>query len=93
MSFSSEVDAGLEAVNGTPMHHFLADFEDLFDEEQFKALGINPAAPTQAKPGSQDKVAMLAARYAAGLPLWHDEDCYDHGPDGEDFDDDLDLND
>ncbi len=23
---------------------------------------------------------MLAARYAAGLPLWHHDDCYDHGP-------------
>ena len=23
---------------------------------------------------------MLAARYAAGLPLWHTDDCYDHGP-------------
>jgi hypothetical protein len=23
---------------------------------------------------------MLSARYAAGLPLWHDRDCYDHGP-------------
>jgi hypothetical protein len=23
---------------------------------------------------------MLAARYAAGLPLWHNDDCYDHGP-------------
>jgi len=22
----------------------------------------------------------LAARYAAGLPLWHNDDCYDHGP-------------
>jgi hypothetical protein len=23
---------------------------------------------------------MLSARYAAGMPLWHDGDCYDHGP-------------
>ncbi|MGD9858213.1 MAG: hypothetical protein AB7U20_25005, partial [Planctomycetaceae bacterium] len=40
-----------------------------------------PVQPTDAKPGSEDKVRMLSARYAAGLPLWHDEDCYDHGPD------------
>ncbi len=23
---------------------------------------------------------MLAAHYAAGVPLRHDEDCYNHGP-------------
>jgi hypothetical protein len=33
-----------------------------------------------AKPGSEDKVHVLAARYAAGLPLWNEEDCVDHGP-------------
>ena len=32
------------------------------------------------RPGSEEKVTMLAARYAAGLPLWHNDDCYDHGP-------------
>jgi hypothetical protein len=57
-----------------------AEYEGLFDEEDFIALGINPAQPTNAKPGSDDKVLMLAARYAAGLPLWHDSDRYDHGP-------------
>ena len=36
--------------------------------------------PTGAKPGSEDKVRMLTARYAAGVPLWHNSDCYDHGP-------------
>lgn len=61
----------------------ISDYDGLFDEEDFIALGINPGAPTAAKPGSEDKVQMLAARYAAGLPLWHDKDCYDHGPPGE----------
>jgi len=51
-----------------------------FDLEEFIALGINPSAPTTARPGSEEKVMMLSARYAAGMPLWHEEDCYDHGP-------------
>jgi len=49
-------------------------------EEEIRALGVNPSEPTGAKPGSEEKVTMLAARYAAGLPLWHSDDCYDHGP-------------
>ncbi len=53
---------------------------DYYTEEQFRARGVDPIRPTTAKPGSEAKVLMLAARYAAGLPLWHDRDCYDHGP-------------
>lgn len=49
-------------------------------EEEIRSLGVNPSQPTGAKPGSEEKVTMLAARYAAGLPLWHNGDCYDHGP-------------
>lgn len=57
------------------------EFEEaVFEDIDFEALGIDPAAPTTAKPGSEEKVLMLAARYAAGLPLWNDNDCYDHGP-------------
>jgi hypothetical protein len=51
-----------------------------YDLEDFIAMGINPTKSTRARPGSEEKVLMLSARYAAGLPLWHDEDCYDHGP-------------
>jgi hypothetical protein len=51
-----------------------------YTEAEFRARGIDPLRPTAAKPGSEAKVLMLAARYAAGLPLWHDRDCYDHGP-------------
>lgn len=65
----------------------MADFDDnrddtgaTFDIEEFKAMGVNPCKSTKAKPGTEDKVLMLSARYAAGLPLWHDRDCYDHGP-------------
>lgn len=50
------------------------------------SLGVDPEEPTEAKPGSEEKVCMLAARYAAGLPLWHTEDCVDHGPEGADVD-------
>jgi hypothetical protein len=53
---------------------------EYYTEEQFRARGVDPIRPTTAKPGSEAKVLMLAARYAAGLPLWHDRDCYDHGP-------------
>jgi len=48
----------------------------------FDDLGIALGDPTEAKPGSEEKVVMLAARYNAGLPLWHNEDCVDHGPGG-----------
>lgn len=48
--------------------------------EDFKAMGVNPFKSTKARPGTEEKVLMLSARYAAGLPLWHDNDCYDHGP-------------
>jgi hypothetical protein len=51
-----------------------------FADIDFVALGIDPTKPTTAKPGSEEKVLMLAARYAAGVPLWHNRDCYDHGP-------------
>lgn len=56
------------------------NFEEEFDDIDFIALGIDPARPTTAKPGSEDKVLMLAARYSAGVPLWNTDDCYDHGP-------------
>lgn len=51
-----------------------------YTEAEFRARGVDPINPTEAKPGSEAKVLMLAARYAAGLPLWHDKDCYDHAP-------------
>ncbi len=53
-----------------------AEYEDI----NFEAIGIHPSEPTKAKPGSEEKVLMLAARYAAGMPLWHNDDCTDHGP-------------
>ncbi|MEX0718443.1 MAG: hypothetical protein WD066_17750 [Planctomycetaceae bacterium] len=48
---------------------------------------VEPAGPSQAEPGTSEKVVTLAARYAAGLPLWHDDDRDGHHPldDDEDF--------
>ncbi len=56
-----------------------------FEEIDLDFPGIDPAKPTTALPGSAEKVAVLAARYASGLPLWHEEDCVDHGPSEEDL--------
>ena len=59
----------------------IGDYNEFFSEEfQFDESGVDPQIATEAKPGSDDKVLMLAARYAAGLPLWHNRDRYDHGP-------------
>jgi len=77
---------GMASVDGIKDYELDFDFEEDYgvasDEEQenYQAMGIDPETPTGAKPGSEEKVIMLAARYAAGLPLWHNEDCYDHGP-------------
>lgn len=64
--------------NSAGIDHFLGSAE--FDEIDFDKLGIDPQTATEARPGTEDKVLMLAARYAAGLPLWNNEDCYDHAP-------------
>lgn len=72
-----------EEIENEALESFDYDLDDnavTFDLEEFKAMGINPFKATQARPGSDEKVMMLSARYAAGLPLWHDSDCYDHGP-------------
>ncbi|HAA48210.1 MAG TPA: hypothetical protein DCE43_00715 [Planctomycetaceae bacterium] len=39
---------------------------------------LDPETPTVAAPGSMEKVMMLQARYAAGVPLWDERDSYDH---------------
>lgn len=78
MDFSFDVDPELDIAIGT---EFSTDEAESFDgTEEFDFTGYDPLTPTEAKPGSEDKVKMLAARYSAGVPLWHDSDCYDHGP-------------
>jgi hypothetical protein len=93
MAFAYEVDPDLDSETGIKANPFVGDYDDFFDEGEFLALGVNPSHPTEAKPGSEDKVVMLAARYAAGLPLWHDGDCYDHGPNADFMGDDDGLQD
>ena len=80
MSSRTSETEHLEAVENADA--MFEEFADAEFEEDFRELGINPSSPTPAKPGSNQKVIMLAARYAAGLPLWHTSDCYDHGPGG-----------
>ncbi len=79
-SFSYQADDELERLPEDEGVAYISDYEGYFEDEDFDPLSLNPHTPTEAKPGSEDKVKMLAARYAAGLPLWHDSDCYDHGP-------------
>ena len=76
MEYSFEVDPDLDLAVGTEIH-----WDDEGNELSLEDVSMMDASsPTTAKPGSEDKVRMLAARYAAGIPLWHDADCYDHGP-------------
>lgn len=94
MEFFFEVDPDLDIAVGTEFS--AEDMEaEVYDDGDFVMPEQGPLSPTGAKPGSEDKVRMLAARYAAGVPLWHESDCYDHGPDAvsssNEFDDPLDL--
>jgi hypothetical protein len=75
-----EVDDDINVESMLDREYDLDDYGATLDIEDFKAMGINPTRSTKAKPGTEEKVLMLSARYAAGLPLWHDRDCYDHGP-------------
>ena len=83
MSFQFEVGSGVGSSATIDESEFIGNFNNLYNDQDFGSLGVDPFDPTEAKPGSSDKVMMLAARYAAGLPLWNDSDCYDHGPDGQ----------
>ena len=53
---------------------------DEVDDDDVEFLGFSPSEPTKAKPGSEEKVLMLAARYRAGVGnLWHPDDEDDQG--------------
>ena len=83
MSFDYDVEEEMEEtafVAEASEDEGSSEFSGEFEEIDFEALGIDPGGPTAAKPGTEEKVLMLAARYAAGVPLWHGSDCYDHGP-------------
>ena len=84
MSYPLEADSDLDDDTGLHEEGFLVgesdDSSDEYEDVNFEAIGVHPHEPTKAKPGSEEKVLMLAARYAAGMPLWHNDDCTDHGP-------------
>jgi hypothetical protein len=46
--------------------------------EKFFAAGLDPTQSTAARPGTEEKVLMLSARYAAGVALWNSRDCRDN---------------
>ena len=77
MQFSFEVDPDLDMAIG--LESDIVDTHGHVDDAYLYSQS-GPLLPTEAKPGSEDKVRMLSSRYAAGVPLWHDSDCYDHGP-------------
>jgi hypothetical protein len=47
--------------------------------EEFFNAGLDPMKSTPARPGTEEKVLMLSARYAAGVALWNSRDRCDHG--------------
>ena len=51
--------------------------EGLWDFEPERVEGDRYDA-TRAIPGTKEKLAVLAARARAGLPLWHDRDRIDY---------------
>ncbi len=85
MQFSFEVNPDLDLAIGVEADT-AEPCEQAYQDESIDTRGYHPLTPTEAKPGSEDKVRMLSARYAAGVPLWHDSDCYDHGPSDAAFD-------
>ena len=82
MEFSFKIDPERDLAIGTELSFEECGDQPYADELAFDFADVDPLTPTEAKPGSIDKVKMLAARYAAGVPLWHNSDCYDHGPVG-----------
>jgi len=97
MEFSFSVNPENDLAIGVEVSTEAVVVEDEFAEDDFDFSECDPMISTEAKPGSEDKVKMLAARYAAGVPLWHDSDCYDHGPQsdldliGEESDQEIEL--
>lgn len=51
--------------NGARKVHYTAETLLLYEPEK----------PSPFRPGSEDKIRTLAARYAAGIWLWNDLDC------------------
>ncbi|MEX0702825.1 MAG: hypothetical protein WD069_12085 [Planctomycetales bacterium] len=71
MSFNTTCDGGPPAVSFRARKGRLSEWTDGI---------VDPTEPTVAEPGTSQKVVTLAARYAAGLPLWNDDDRDGHQP-------------
>lgn len=80
METSFEVNPDTVYQFGGDVSEYSSLAVDSFEFEEFAQFDIDPITATEAKPGSKEKVQMLSARYAAGLPLWHQKDCDEHGP-------------
>jgi hypothetical protein len=63
----------------------VGDIEEPIRFDDFYALGLDPTKSTRASPGTEEKVLMLSARYAAGLSLWDARDRRDYGPEERDL--------
>lgn len=81
MEFTFEADPTLDIALGMEHSEVVEVLEPEEESRVWDLSSYDPLEATIAKPGSEDKVKMLSARYAAGLPLWDPKDRYDHGPD------------
>ncbi len=52
------------------------------DNIDFAALGIDPSKSSTERPGTEEKLLMLIARYAEGYALWNEHDSIDHSGKG-----------
>lgn len=61
----------------SPLTSFDPDDDDDFDGKDTLSSLFEPPPPDEPTfliPGSPEKIELLAARYAAGVQLWHDDD-------------------
>jgi hypothetical protein len=63
------------------MKHFQNVFEAIDHDghdENFLPNSSGDFRPTDAAPGSNEKIELLRKRIAMGVPLWHQEDRHDY---------------
>ena len=66
-----DLDSGIGTQETAEEGSYGSEEVEYYTEAEFRARGIDPLRPTAAKPGSEAKVLMLAARYAAGADQFH----------------------
>ena len=67
------------------------DDTSLAVDQIVRPVSIEPFLPTEATPGSEEKLRVLEDRHRKGLPLWHDLDQRRIVVDETDTDSDDDL--